>query len=83
MTLKDRKLEEGMPEQEDQSGHRDKFGFTPLERGVESQKSVWCGMMDCAVPPEQVCRPCGMWYCTKDFPDHMAKYPEHAGGHPT
>ena len=56
---------------------RDKYGFTPKERGHLSLEGSLCGMSNCSVPPEQVCPACSMWYCVRDFPSHFAGYPEH------
>jgi hypothetical protein len=61
----------------DECSGKDRFGLSPCERGKLSSTGEVCGMMDCGVPPEQVCRKCGLWYCVKHFEFHFTGYPDH------
>lgn len=64
----------------DEDGGPDRMGVSVQERIDGSIKGDLCGMRNCKVPPEQLCRACGLWYCIGDFEGHFAGYPEHRTG---
>lgn len=64
-------------------GERDRFGYSPEERGNLSMKGELCGMVNCQVPPEEKCKSCGLWYChTNHYQAHFTGYPDHKSGKP-
>jgi hypothetical protein len=61
---------------------RDRYGYRPEERGRLSTEGMLCGMMDCSVPPEEICGSCRLWYCVGHYKAHFAGYPDHKTGKP-
>lgn len=61
----------------DEDGPPDRMGLTVFQRCDASLRSEICGMIDCSVPPEQICHDCRMWYCAREFEIHFVRYPDH------
>ncbi len=55
----------------------DRCGIPDEERMQMSKHGEACGMRDCTIPPEMLCKTCGMWYCSIQFKHHVKQFPDH------
>lgn len=55
----------------------DNSGLTNDERARLSLESYVCGIQNCEIPPEQLCRQCGFWYCVRHDKLHYQRFPDH------